>query len=149
MTYAKITNGEVELYPATLSKLMELNFIDNESPTSDQLTAAGIVEVERSTVQPVLNQFKYDLKPVQQEDGSWKEVWVQVESSENEQFAKTEFVKKSVVLSRNRLLQSSDWTQLADASIPNKQEWAAYRQALRDIPEQAGFPFEVNWPTQP
>jgi hypothetical protein len=28
-------------------------------------------------------------------------------------------------------------------------EWAAYRQALRDIPEQAGFPYEIDWPKKP
>ena len=27
--------------------------------------------------------------------------------------------------------------------------WAAYRQALRDLPEQEGFPFNINWPKQP
>ena len=27
--------------------------------------------------------------------------------------------------------------------------WAAYRQALRDLPEQEGFPFNINWPGQP
>lgn len=27
--------------------------------------------------------------------------------------------------------------------------WAAYRQALRDLPEQEGFPFNINWPEQP
>ena len=28
-------------------------------------------------------------------------------------------------------------------------EWAAYRQALRDLPEQPGFPFEIHWPVKP
>jgi hypothetical protein len=30
-----------------------------------------------------------------------------------------------------------------------KVAWATYRQALRDVPSQAGFPWEVQWPTQP
>jgi len=40
---------------------------------------------------------------------------------------------------RNKLLQESDWTQLTD-SPADKAEWAVYRQALRDITDQAGFP---------
>jgi hypothetical protein len=49
---------------------------------------------------------------------------------------------------RNQKLKDSDWTQLAD-STADKAAWAAYRQALRDITAQAGFPLTVNWPTQP
>lgn len=49
---------------------------------------------------------------------------------------------------RNALLAESDWTQVADAPV-NKTAWAAYRQELRDITEQAGFPTEVIWPTKP
>lgn len=28
-------------------------------------------------------------------------------------------------------------------------EWSAYRQKLRDIPQQEGFPFNIEWPTSP
>ena len=46
---------------------------------------------------------------------------------------------------RDRLLAASDWTQVADAPV-DQAAWATYRQALRDIPQQAGFPFNVVWP---
>lgn len=49
---------------------------------------------------------------------------------------------------RNKLLAESDWTQVADAPV-DKAAWATYRQALRDITEQGGFPNTVTWPTQP
>jgi hypothetical protein len=49
---------------------------------------------------------------------------------------------------RNKLLTASDWTQVADAPV-DKAAWATYRQALRDISAQAGFPATVVWPTQP
>jgi hypothetical protein len=49
---------------------------------------------------------------------------------------------------RNKLLSASDWTQVADAPV-DKAAWATYRQALRDISAQAGFPWAVEWPTQP
>ena len=49
---------------------------------------------------------------------------------------------------RDSKLTESDWTQVADAPV-DKTAWATYRQALRDIPSQAGFPNEVTWPTEP
>lgn len=50
---------------------------------------------------------------------------------------------------RNRLLANCDWTQLADAPLTEEQKaaYAEYRQALRDVPEQDGFPDNVVWPT--
>lgn len=49
---------------------------------------------------------------------------------------------------RNSLLAASDWTQVTDAPV-DKTAWATYRQELRDISAQAGFPWNVEWPTQP
>jgi hypothetical protein len=49
---------------------------------------------------------------------------------------------------RNRLLSECDWTQLADAQV-DKDVWATYRQALRDVPSQPGFPDNVVWPEKP
>lgn len=53
-----------------------------------------------------------------------------------------------VRLARNRKLADCDWTQLAD-STADKPAWAVYRQALRDIPAQSGFPWEITWPVEP
>lgn len=50
---------------------------------------------------------------------------------------------------RNQLLTESDWTQVADAPQATKDKWAPYRQALRDVPQQAGFPENVVWPVKP
>ena len=52
---------------------------------------------------------------------------------------------------RNRLLQGCDWTQLADAPLTllEKQDWATYRQALRDLPEDFGSPDDVVLPEPP
>lgn len=49
---------------------------------------------------------------------------------------------------RDEKLTETDWTQLTDAPV-NSALWATYRQALRDVPTQEGFPWEVTWPTQP
>ena len=50
---------------------------------------------------------------------------------------------------RSVLLQLSDWTQLPDVPLATKDQWAGYRQALRDITLQAGYPFEIQWPNSP
>jgi len=55
---------------------------------------------------------------------------------------------QSVRTSRGEKLKDSDWTQVADAPV-DKAAWAIYRQALRDITSQAGFPWTIEWPEQP
>jgi hypothetical protein len=54
----------------------------------------------------------------------------------------------SVRASRTQKLKDCDWTQIGD-STADKAAWATYRQALRDITTQAGFPWTVEWPVQP
>ena len=49
---------------------------------------------------------------------------------------------------RDALLTESDWTQVADAPV-DQAAWATYRQALRDLPAQAGFPENIDWPVAP
>jgi hypothetical protein len=46
---------------------------------------------------------------------------------------------------RDALLTASDWTQVADAPV-DQAAWATYRQALRDVPAQVGFPESIDWP---
>lgn len=54
----------------------------------------------------------------------------------------------SVRTSRNDKLAACDWTQLAD-STADKTVWATYRQMLRDVTVQDGFPWNVTWPEAP
>jgi len=55
---------------------------------------------------------------------------------------------KSVRATRDAKLAECDWTQVADAPV-DKTVWATYRQALRDITAQEGFPWTVTWPDAP
>lgn len=48
---------------------------------------------------------------------------------------------------RNQLLLASDWVSGSDVTM--SEDWRTYRQALRDIPSQEGFPNDVTWPTSP
>lgn len=49
---------------------------------------------------------------------------------------------------RNKRLLNCDWTQLVDAPVDSVL-WATYRQALRDISQQQGFPWNITWPLEP
>lgn len=82
----------------------------------------------------------YEGAPVQQ-DGQWRMNWVVAQIPADEMAAK---VRKQ----RDAKLAATDWTQLADSPV-NKPTWATYRQALRDVPSQTGFPWSIQWPTQP
>ena len=55
---------------------------------------------------------------------------------------------KAVRQTRTEKLKDSDWTQIAD-STADKTAWATYRQALRDITAQSGFPWTITWPDAP
>lgn len=49
---------------------------------------------------------------------------------------------------RNRMLSSCDWTQVPDAPV-DQAAWAAYRQALRDVPSNTTDPANPVWPLPP
>lgn len=50
---------------------------------------------------------------------------------------------------RDRLLTATDWTQAADIPQATRDKYVAYRQALRDVPQQPGFPDNIQWPVKP
>lgn len=50
---------------------------------------------------------------------------------------------------RSALLAACDWTQLPDVPTATREAWVPYRQRLRELPEQSGYPEVVNWPVPP
>lgn len=81
-------------------------------------------------------------------DGQWVQQWEIVRSSPNEIEKRRIDESYKVRQMRNKLLGACDWTQLPDAPV-NAQDWAVYRQALRDISGQRDFPWLINWPVAP
>lgn len=59
-------------------------------------------------------------------------------------------IAKEVRAKRDKLLNETDWTQMADTALSEdkKEAYRIYRQALRDVPEQEGFPYDVSWPKE-
>ncbi len=66
--------------------------------------------------------------------------WLAVADARKAEFVRTE---------RNAKLAATDWTQAADVPQSVKDSYAPYRQALRDVPSQAGFPWTITWPDKP
>lgn len=89
-----------------------------------------------------------ELPPVQA-GGAWRQAWQVVSLPADEQQKIRDARASEVRKQRDARLAQSDWTQFPDVSLPNKADWVVYRQALRDVPSQAGFPFNVNWPAKP
>jgi hypothetical protein len=79
---------------------------------------------------------------------TWKQVWAVRDLPADEQQKILDAKAAAVRKQRNALLMQSDWTLLPDAPV-DVAAWTSYRQALRDVPAQAGFPFDVVWPTAP
>ena len=57
-----------------------------------------------------------------------------------------ELESNRIRLERDRLLLESDWTQMQDVPSDVRQKYQAYRKALRDLPQQDGFPLDITWP---
>jgi hypothetical protein len=55
---------------------------------------------------------------------------------------------KGVRATRDQLLKDTDWTQVRDVPV-DQEAYAGYRQALRDISLQEGFPLSITWPELP
>ena len=137
----------------------------NDGPSYDQLTpevmeAIGVDPVLEGPQATTTPPYQYSQRSgVEQIDGQWftkyiaGPVFVDGETTAAEQEAAYKAQKdteqaKPVRESRNTKLSECDWTQVADAPV-DKTVWATYRQALRDITTQSGFPWEITWPVAP
>ena len=86
---------------------------------------------------------------VQQIDGKWFTKYSVADMADEAKAAKDARQAENVRETRNQRLKDSDWSQGKDIADAVSQPWAVYRQALRDVPGQAGFPWDVKWPEQP
>jgi len=89
-----------------------------------------------------------EVAPVRSEVGIWRQTWEVVEMDQEEKDAENERKSAEVRQQRNALLSACDWTQLPD-SPADHEVWATYRQELRDVTAQEGFPWDVTWPEAP
>lgn len=108
------------------------------------LQAAGI-----RIVRPVLPPRASGMIAIEGEpedrDGAWWQTW------RLEPAPPPEVDPAEIRAQRDELLAACDWTQLSDAPLGDEARaaWSAYRAALRDVPQQPGFPNSVTWPDAP
>jgi hypothetical protein len=147
-TYARIENGvavEFPLYEGDLAN----RFPDLLFPMDTHGTPIpdGYVVV-KGTNPPHNLAYTYALGVPTIQDGVWATNWIETPRSDEEKARIQSAVEDGVRSDRNVRLAKSDWTQLADAPV-DAASWVPYRQALRDITTQSGFPWTVTWPESP
>ncbi len=119
-----------------------------ETTTAEVLASLGAV-VLLEGAQPTTTRYQTAYRDgVEQIDGQWFTKYSVADMDAEAIAAKDVEQTKSVRDQRDQKLKDSDWTQVADATV-DKQTWATYRQSLRDVPSQAGFPWDIVWPEQP
>ena len=143
--HLKLTNGTPAKY--TLGQLRR----DNPQTSFPKLIPDGLLESYdvypyTRPIAPEYDNLSHRLTEgaFEQVDGAWVLPYV-VEQQPLEQ------AERNIRSRRDGMLQETDWIVIKSyergQNIPA--EWELYRQALRDITEQAGFPYEVTWPTKP
>jgi hypothetical protein len=119
-----------------------------DTTTTEVLEALGAdVVLEGAQAQPTRYQVTF-ANGVEQIDGKWYTKHSVVEMSAEAIASKDAEQAKAMRDQRGEKLAESDWTQVADAPV-DKAVWATYRQALRDITTQSGFPWSITWPDAP
>lgn len=150
--YVKVTDGAVEAFPYGLRELMR----DNPNTSfpkgvgDEFLAAYGVYPVTPAEIpQPFdnVNQNCAVANPVLV-DGTWMQSWLITEASDAEKAQRLGDLAQNARVTRDYILHMSDWTQGADAMV-DKALWAKYRQELRDITAQSGFPHTIVWPVRP
>ena len=154
MALAFVENGSISQYPVgpidIRRKFPNVSFQRNLE--NCDLSAFGVVTVQ-STPSPNFdpNSQKVEAADPVEIDGVWQQAWSVIDLTAEEIQQRSDAKASEVRAIRDELLTASDWTQAADCELSDalKAEWVAYRQALRRVPEQDGFPSQVEWPVEP
>jgi hypothetical protein len=153
MFYALLNpDGTLNRYPYTLTDL-RLDNPNTSFPVSiDDRTAEefGAYPVQ-PTPQPAYDYTVNLSRTAVKQGDQWVEEWVSTPATPEEITERTDNQAAAVRSERNQKLADSDWTQLADSPLTPeaKSAWAFYRENLRMVPDQPGFPWNVQWPPQP
>jgi hypothetical protein len=147
--YVLIKNGVVETYPYSIGNLRKdnPNVSFPRTPNETLLTQWGVFPV-RIVPAPSQDYTKNITEGSPENVDGWRQTWVVTDATTDEIAQRTQAQADGVRNQRNQSLSESDWTQVADAPV-DKAAWATYRQALRDVTQQAGFPWDVQWPVAP
>lgn len=148
--YVKVTNGVVEKYPYSIGELRKdnRNVSFPANPSNETLAEWNVYPVAPQN-SPSFNYATHSCERVDPtlQDGAWVETWAVTEATEEQKQQRTTDKAVEVRSQRDFRLRETDWRFRSDMNP--SQAWIDYCQALRDIPQQAGFPWNVQWPTKP
>lgn len=99
--------------------------------------------------EPEFDPFTQRIEPREHEVGDEFIEWDVIELTPEEQAQFLDLATQSATGERNHWLMMSDWIFTPDSSPEDMDAWLEYRQALRDLPEQEGWPKVINWPVRP
>lgn len=121
------------------------------NPVTQDCLPTGVVMVQHTVAPENIGRFQRAEKDATPTliDGYWQLGYTLYDMSEVEIEQVTQTEQLKVRTHRNFLLSQSDWSQGKDIQDSVSTPWAVYRQALRDVPAQEGFPWEVVWPVAP
>lgn len=148
--YVKVINRVVEEYPYSIGELRKDN--PNVSfpadPSNETLAEWNVYPVTPQNP-PSFNYATHNCERVNPtlQNEVWVETWAVTEATEEQKQQRTAEKAAEVRSKRDFLLSQTDWRFRSDMNP--SQTWIDYCQALRDVPQQAGFPWNVQWPTKP
>lgn len=118
--------------------------------TTDEVLEALGVDLVFDGPQPMAGRYQIVYRDgVEQMAGKWYTKYSVADLDADAIVAKDAEQAKNMRAQRNEKLAQTDWTQGKDIPDNISSKWAVYRQALRDVPAQSGFPWDVQWPAQP
>lgn len=142
-------DGSVNRYPYTLTDLRRANPGTSFAATISDETAAGFNCFPVTPADQPADDYTINLeRTAVKQDDAWVEQWISTPATPEQIAKRTEAKANDVRAEHNQRLADCDWTQLPDAPV-NRAEWATYRQALRDVTAQTGFPWDITWPEAP
>ena len=141
MPHLKITNGQPETYSIGQLRRDNPNTSFPKSP-SDALLAGWGVYPYTVDDQPAFDYMTQTLThtALAEVNGAWTQGW-------DVSNLPAEDAGRNIRNHRDALLSQTDWMAMSDNTM--SPEMATYRQALRDVTAQPGFPFAVEWPSKP
>lgn len=147
MFYARVQNQAIVEYPIDMGAL-RVRFPNISFPIPITEPPEGYVVVNPSEPpNPAWDENLTEGAP-QLTKGQWHQTWAVTKASPEEIKSRLDLMARQAKRERDMRLQGCDWTQLPDART-NKELWAKYRQLLRDLTLQDGFPHAIQWPVEP
>lgn len=141
--------GDVQTYPYSIALLRKDNPNTSfpASPTDAMTEEWDVYPVNITTETLGADQKRSYATTPSLVDGNWVLAHTATDMSAEEIESRDEVKAYGVREDRDSRLAACDWHGLSDTVM--SEEMTTYRQALRDVPEQDGFPHEVNWPESP